>query len=233
VDTKQINHFITLPKIVFKAIRRKLKKDPDSFLHHVSGVIHVGANTGQERELYAKHNLDVLWIEPIPEIFEELKNNLKEYPRQQAYKYLVTDRDNKSYEFHVANNNGASSSLLNLDLHKDIWPQIHYERSIIIKSLTLASLVENEDINMEIYDALVMDTQGSELLVLQGAEPLLRRFKYIKTEASDFECYTGCCQLKDIENFLFKHGYREYSRNHFASRKEGGKCYDVVYIQIE
>jgi len=41
-----------------------LKKDPDGFLQKVSGVVHIGANTGQERELYKKYGLRVIWVEP-------------------------------------------------------------------------------------------------------------------------------------------------------------------------
>lgn len=37
------------------------------------GVVHVGANLGQERELYEHYGLNVLWVEPIPEVFEQLK----------------------------------------------------------------------------------------------------------------------------------------------------------------
>lgn len=232
MNSRLTNYWMRMPNLVFGAIKKSLVKDSNSFLEEVSGVIHVGANIGQERKVYAKHNLDVLWIEPIPEIFKRLKKNLKKYPRQQGYQYLVTDKDNEKYEFHIANNNGLSSSILNLDLHEDIWPQISYERSIVIESTTLVSLMDKEEINLLKYDALVMDTQGSELLVLKGAETLLNKFKYIKTEVSDFESYVGCCQVKDIEDFLLKHGFREVSRHNFASRKEGGNYYDIVYKKL-
>ena len=46
--------------------------EPDDFLRSCSGVIHVGANSGQERELYAQHGLNVVWIEPIPEVYTAL-----------------------------------------------------------------------------------------------------------------------------------------------------------------
>lgn len=59
-------------------IRTALREDPDRFLKKVKGIIHVGANTGQEMELYAKYKLPVVWIEPIPEVFETLQNNLKQ-----------------------------------------------------------------------------------------------------------------------------------------------------------
>ena len=54
-----------LAKRVISKIRRTLYPE-DAFLRKVSGVIHVGANLGQERAHYARFRLDVVWIEPIP-----------------------------------------------------------------------------------------------------------------------------------------------------------------------
>jgi len=183
-------------------IRLKMKKDPDRFLRNISGVIHVGANIGQERELYGKIGLRVIWIEPIPEVFETLQANLRGFPNQRAVQCLITDRDDEEYRFHVANNNGASSSILELKYHKDIWPDVNYTDTILLKSITLTSLFKKERIDPADYQALIMDTQGSELLVLKGGIPVLHNFKYIKTEAWDVEVYAGCCQLVDISSLL-------------------------------
>lgn len=214
---------------VLNRIRKLLKGDPDRFLQQISGVIHVGANMGQERNLYERYGLRVLWIEPIPEIFKMLKANLEGLHRQRALESLVTDRDDAEYQFHIANNDGASSSILDLKQHKDIWPTVAYTKTITLKSLTLASLLQRERIDPAEYDALIMDTQGSELLVLKGADPVLHSFKYIKTEVPDFESYAGCCQLTDIDSFLTQRGYKEFSRYKFANRAEGGSYYDIVY----
>ncbi len=214
--------------VIFR-LKSALREDSDRFLKKVKGVIHVGANTGQEMELYAKYKLPVVWIEPIPEVFETLKQNLKSVKNQLAIKGLVTDVDDKEYEFHIANNYGASSSILELDLHTDIWPDIKYEKTISLKSNTLASLLKSNNISLERYDTLIMDTQGSELLVLQGAIPILDRFTFIKTEVSDFESYKGCCQLKDIDAFLQEYGFKEYYRHKFIEHPKGGSYFDVVY----
>ena len=210
-------------------IRTALREDPDRFLKKVKGIIHVGANTGQEMELYAKYKLPVVWIEPIPEVFETLQNNLKAVKNQVAIKGLVTDVDDNDYEFHVANNYGASSSILELDLHTDIWPDIKYEKTISLKSNTLASLLKNNNISLDNFDTLIMDTQGSELLVLQGSVPILDKFTFIKTEVSDFESYKGCCQLKDIDAFLREYGFKEYYRHKFIEHPKGGSYFDIVY----
>ena len=75
---------------ILKRIRLLFKKNPENFFKKINGIIHVGANTGQEIPLYARYGLSVVWIEPIPEVFEILKSNLKNVPKQFAIKGLVT-----------------------------------------------------------------------------------------------------------------------------------------------
>src|SRR5689334_3816241 len=155
---------------ILRRLRRWFGPDPNRFLRSVHGVIHVGANAGQERALYERQGLDVLWIEPIPEVFAALRANIAAFPRQRALQALVTDRDDHDYEFHVANNAGESSSILELKQHKDVWPKVAFTASIKLRSVTLPTLLAREGVDITRYDALVMDTQGSELLVLQGAQ---------------------------------------------------------------
>jgi FkbM family methyltransferase len=214
---------------ILRRLRRWFGPDPNRFLRSAHGVIHVGANVGQERELYARRGLDVLWIEPIPEVFATLRTNIAAFPRQRALQALVTDRDDHEYEFHVANNAGESSSILELKEHKDVWPKVAFTTSIKLRGVTLPTLFAREGVDITRYDALVMDTQGSELLVLKGAESLLPRFAYIKTEVPDFEAYEGCAQLGDLAAFVAARGFAELVRNRFASRAAGGHYYDVVY----
>ena len=214
-------------------LKLRIKNSPDRFLGDVTGVVHVGANTGQERKLYGRLGLQVLWIEPIPEIFAALQDNLTGLVGQRAIQSLVTDRDGAQYRFNVASNNGASSSILELGQHKDIWPQVQFTRNIDLTGVTLSTLYEREGINPARYQALVMDTQGSELLVLKGAIALLRHFSYVKTEAPDFESYKGCCRLADIESFMATQGFQELVRRKFATHPQGGSYFDVVYKNKE
>ncbi len=220
---------------IFNRFARKMgswfKKDPDRFLEELRGVIHVGANTGQERDLYKHYNLDVIWVEPIPEVYETLKKNLEAYDRQKSFQYLITDKENEKYDFNVADNDGASSSIFDFKYHKDIWPGVGIQRTISLESITLPAFLKKENINIDKYDALIMDTQGSELLVLQGAEEMLGHFRYIKTEVSDFESYEGCCQVDDIQKYLASQGFREHARNLFATRRSGN-YYDIWYRKV-
>jgi len=59
----------------FRGLKLKLfrrEESPDVFLDRVKGVIHVGANTGQERLIYESRQLNVFWVEPIPNVYEIL-----------------------------------------------------------------------------------------------------------------------------------------------------------------
>ena len=171
----------------------------------------------------------MLWIEPIPEVFEILQENIKAFPKQSAIQHLISDCDDKEYQFHISSNDGLSSSMLDFKQHKDIWPDVDFTSTISLRSTTLTSLLQREQIDPSRYQALIMDTQGSELLVLIGAIPVLSHLSFIKTEVADFESYAGGCQLADINSFMAEHGFREHFRRTFASRIEGGNYYDITY----
>src|SRR5262245_1347455 len=95
------------------------------FIKDSTGVIHVGASFGQERDIYADAGLPVSWIEAIPEVYESLQGNLVgRYANQKAICALVTDEDDAEVEFYIANNGGMSSSIFPLGDHKHIWPDI-------------------------------------------------------------------------------------------------------------
>lgn len=205
-------------------------RDPDGFLENTNGVIHIGANEGQEREQYASLGLPVIWIEAIPDVFELLERNLAAFPNQRAIEALVTDRDGKRYDFHVANNLGASSSILELARHAEIWPEVFYTRDLALRSVTLATLTARERIDLGVYDALVLDTQGSELLILRGAGAELRKFRHVKLEVPDFEAYRDCCTTDEVGLFMRNQGFVEVGRTHFAESPLGGRYYDVVYF---
>lgn len=199
------------------------------FLERITGIIHVGANAGQERELYAEHSLHVLWIEPIPEVFDALVENLREFPRQRAVRALLSERDDRLETLHVASNQGISSSILALAQHQEIFPEIHYVDSIPLPTVTLPTLLRRERIDPGCYQALLLDVQGAELRILEGSIPMLCNFDYIQLEVADFESYRGCCKLVDIERFMSMNGYVELER--VVCPLPVGNYYEMVYCR--
>ncbi|HET7375321.1 MAG TPA: hypothetical protein VFK30_01360, partial [Anaerolineae bacterium] len=106
-------------------------------LKGLRGVIHVGANAGQECTQYAKDNLDVLWLEPLPDVFARLQKNIKAYPKQKALNYLVGDEDDKTIAMHVCDNHGLSSSIMDFAKHPKYYPTVHFTGDIQVKMWTL------------------------------------------------------------------------------------------------
>lgn len=200
-----------------------------AFLKDARGVIHVGANIGQEKDVYRSFNLPVIWIEPLNGIFEHLCKEIADYPMQAALQYLVTDVDGKEYSFGVSNNGAQSSSIFPFADHKQIWPDVDYIGCTYEKSVTLKTVIERDKINMSLFDALIMDVQGAELLVLQGAGEYLDRFRWIRAECADFEIYEGCCQLKDLDAFLFARGYERAELWKGRSKVGVGSTYEALY----
>jgi 2-O-methyltransferase len=209
---------------------RKLTKH--SYLRQTTGLIHVGANLGQERELYAKYKLNVLWVEPLPDIFERLCQNIKSFPKQTAVKHLITDQDGGEYLFHIASNDGASSSLLEPARHKTLFPDVRFESTMTLKSITLDSLLQQLGGSNRSYQTLVLDTQGSELMVLKGAVRTLSHLKFVLTEAADFESYAGCAQVDELTAYLRSFGFKLIRSDKQIETPHGERYFDLLYRQL-
>lgn len=198
------------------------------FLKDAKGVIHVGANSGQERDIYAGFNLPVVWIEAFHDAFAKLGENIQGYPNQRALRCLIADEDGKEYDFHISNNDGQSSSLFEFGDHTKIWPDIEYTHRFRSETVTLRTALQRHAINTADYDTLILDVQSAELLVLKGAD--VENFRFIRCEAVDFELYKGGCLLKDLDEYLIPRGFeRVQTWRYPRPETEPGNIYEALY----
>lgn len=198
------------------------------FLSRAKGVIHVGANEGQERDIYRHYGLPVIWIEAIPYIFAKLQENLRGYPLQFAHQALLTDVDGLPYTMHIANNDAEASSIYDMAQVAQMWPEVKYVNDVSLVSHRLDTFCSLHEIDLAPYDTLILDTQGSELLVLQGAGAILDKIRYVRVEAADFNAYTGGCQVSDLDEFLLARGFHK-AEVHEARRESYGAYYEILY----
>ena len=97
-------------KAVLRPFKARLVPNFNDYLGKVDGLVHVGANTGQERDLYESYGLEVIWIEPIPDVFAELQENIKGHPRQSAYQELIDRKSTRLNSSHSSVSRMPSSA---------------------------------------------------------------------------------------------------------------------------
>lgn len=199
-------------------------------LDGLHGIIHIGANTGQERGLYANNNLNVLWIEPIPEAFAELERNLIDYPKQRALQYLVGNEDGKILKMHICNNEYLSSSIMPMARHSEYYPTVVFNYDIDVEMWTLDSIIVKENIDLGLYDGMVVDVQGAEAMVLHGAKITLGKMKRVQVESANFELYKDYPTPDQLAGILKGYGMRESGRDIFNNFGTA-KCFDIVYVR--
>lgn len=170
------------------------------------GIIHIGAHLCQEREIYKNAGCDdssVLWIEGNPDIYNRARQM---FPDINIYNALISDKDS-TVDFIVTNNDGASSSFLELGEHLIHHPDVFEVERKKMKTIDFGSFVSDNNIDMNMYDFLIMDIQGAELHALKGMIPLFKYFNGIYLEVNNSEIYKKCGQLPEIIDFLKQHGF--------------------------
>ncbi len=202
--------------------------DPLNFARKSRGVVHVGANSGQEAWVYGMMGKPVLWFEPLPDQFARLKANTARYANQHCVCRALSDQAGQQVRFYVTDNDGLSSSMFAPEKLQDLWGNIEVSRAIEVDTSTLA--VELKKVaNGERFDALVLDVQGAELKVLQGAGPALKQFRWVLAELSDAVVYQGACSRSEVEAFLAAEGFHVKQDFLKISKPGVGNEWDVLF----
>ena len=175
------------------------------------GILHVGAHYGQEAESYHKSGARVIWFEGLPDVFEILKHRIRRYPNQTAILAVLGD-SNRLVNFNVTDNQSQSSSVFNLaQRHRfptKVVSNISLQMKRLDEILTAQDLAE--------FSHWVVDVQGAELIVLQGAGELLDNCYTLDVEVSTYETYTGGAKFKELDSFLTERGFLplwEFAKN--------------------
>lgn len=174
------------------------------------GVLHLGSSIGQEAEEYHRQGIArVIWVEAIPSVFAELRENIKKYPGHLAFNACVSDQNGIEVLFNVANNGGQSSSFLEFGTHAVEHPTVKFVRTIPMKTMRADTLLMGAGLDKEITGGwfLNLDLQGAELLALKGMRNLLGRFDHAYIEVNERELYKGCPLVGDIDHYLKQFGF--------------------------
>ena len=202
----------------------------DGYLRNMTGLIHIGANVGQERLLYEILGLDVLWVEAMSDIYETLLDNIAPYRRQKAICALLADKAGQVFDFNVSSHGAGSSSILDFAQHAEIMPDIQYVERRKIVSTTFATMLAEHQIDLSMYQGLSLDVEGSEYIVLNSMRDFLANFDYIKCEVSDFPSRVGSPTSSDLDDLLGPYGFRQLVKRAFGYGVDGnGTYWDIVW----
>ena len=181
----------------------------------VTGIMQVGANTGQEVPLFEAHDVQfATLIEPLDGPFAALKAHAAHLPGYVMVQALCSDTDGDEVDFHLASNNGESSSILKPTRHLKDHSWVTFPQVVRVKTVTLDSVAQLvSSYRPEVCAAtnmLYMDVQGAELKVLQGAAQVLNSVCYIYTEVGVGGSYEGDVELIDLMKFLRPYNFKIY-----------------------
>lgn len=169
----------------------------------IIGVFHVGAAYGQEKECYHDNGINnIVWIEPLESQFKEL---VKRCPNDLCFQIALSD--NTSVVPMYTTTKPDASSLLKPEKLLE-FSKKKPGKVVNVKTTTMDELVAKEKIDITRYNLLVIDVQGSELMVINGGRQTIPKFDAIVIEVNDIETYKGCPTWEEVKHELLSLGFK-------------------------
>jgi len=166
------------------------------------GVLHVGAHAGEEAEYYNSLDKKVTWVEGDPDTFIQLIENIKKFPKQNAICALLSDK-NDTKSFFITSNKGFSSSL-----HPILPGVSDWNVNVIAEKVLFTSKFDDLEItDLDDYDFWIIDVQGHEFEVIEGALNSLRHAKWVLIEISTKQFYDSQKVFWEVDELLNRQGF--------------------------
>jgi len=189
------------------------------------GVLHLGANEGQELARYKKQGITkVIFVEAIPEVFEKLVKLTGGDEAVTCIQAAVSNKTGVHTTMKVASNHGESSSLHDFGTHITHHPNVHFTHEVEV----VLTRFEDLDVDMEGINYLVTDLQGHDLFAMDGiSDKDFDRFDAVYTEVSFEEVYKGCALFEPTNEYLEAKGFQLVE----LAKAGGGSWGDAFYIR--
>jgi FkbM family methyltransferase len=202
--TKQLPNVHQTFETIEEKEKEMLKPIGELIVEHgmrINGVIHIGANKGQEYQTYKKVGIDkIVFVEPLPNVFEVLSNSVGK--ECQLFNTALGNVVGEVEMYVEDNNGGQSSSILEPYKHLYQYPHIQFTKKQTVPITKLDLIKIDSDINL-----INIDVQGYELEVFKGAINTLTQIDYIYSEVNRDELYHGCTKVEVLDEFLHTYGF--------------------------
>jgi FkbM family methyltransferase len=192
------------------------------------GCLHVGANFGQEADIYDELGFGhVVWVEGYEPYCAELSRKVANRSNHHIVNTMVSDVEGEEVEFSIASNTGSSSSLSPSESWARTFSAVSMVGSVSQRCSRLDNALQGLDpAVVRALTFLVCDVEGAELKALRSLGALLDNFRYAFVEVSVRQNFVGGPLLSDIDGFMLDRGFaRIYSKIAIASG-------DALYVHV-
>jgi len=187
-------------------------------------VIHVGAWEGVDVPDYLELKIPrITLIEALPEKAKLLRTKYATYENVEILEYAASDTSGEFVTFYPLNYGSSSLLKPNLDSLREIFADFTEMEAIKVQTLKL------DDVTTRSVDQimLIIDVQGAELQVLNGAVSALGKTLLIKVEVSTVAYYVGQSYQAQIEQFLKSHDFVKISQRISKTMGQG----DAIFVR--
>jgi len=178
---------------------------------NITGSFHIGAHDCEEMGFYNRLGIkpqNIVWIDAIPLKVIQSKN--RGIPN--VYQAVITDKDDEDIVFNVSNN-VQSSSVLEFGTHSQEYPRVVYIHKMNLKSITIDTFFERNQIDASKFNFWNFDIQGAEFMALKGATRSIQYAKAIYLEVNVKELYKNCGLITEIDTFLAQYKFKRVLTN--------------------
>jgi len=189
-------------------------------------VVHVGANFGQEADVYDECGFQtVIWVEGYKEYAERLRRHVEHRKNHYVIESMVSDVSGEEVDFSIASNTGSSTIFQVTAAWRDAFADISILNSVRVRCERLDRLLPESLIKNRI-DLLVLDIEGAELKALKSLGTILPKVESALIEVSLIRNFQGGPLFIDIELYMLSNNFvRVYS-------KYGVVSGDILYKKV-
>lgn len=196
----------------------------------MSGVVHVGANLGQEIPSYIhEHRTPVLAFEPLPEVFNQaLELYMLEVKTEELRLCNVALGDTTgTIDLFVAQNADGSWDTPTASAYGGVLPEAarkmgwqgwlnpYNHKYVTVPCFRFEDWASTEFdhsfYDSTLYSDLIIDVQGMEFPVLKGFGRYLNNFKNLVVECSEVPIYEGGAPASEVCQWLINRGFLQVS----------------------
>ncbi len=175
-------------------------------------ILEAGAYIGSDSTKFARTwpSGHIHAFEPVPELFEKLKEKTKNFANISCYPYALSSHDGIAI-FHVAEkpenpHKATQAGSLLAPKERLKHSTIHFPRTINVPTISLDSWAQKYTISE--IDMLWLDMQGHELSVLKASKRIVETTQIIFTEVSFIESYENIPLAAEITEWLENNSFR-------------------------